>query len=220
MDPVRLIVYSDYLCPWCHLASHRLHRLEEELGPALELEWRSYLLRPHPRGPQDPGEGRSLQRFVRYTQSWLRPAAEPDAPTFRVWESAEGPPTHSVPPHLVARAAARVSRSAFRQMHQRLLRAYFEESRDISRLPVLGELWRGLGLPPTGLAALDDPEEQRALLEAVLADHREAREISITGVPAVRVAGTEAFVTGAQPLEVYRRWIGRLRDGVLEARSA
>ncbi len=220
MDPVRLIVYSDYLCPWCHLASHRLHRLEEELGPALALEWRSYLLRPHPRDPQDPGDDRRLQRFVRYTQSWLRPAAEPDSPNFRIWESDEGPPTHSVPPHLVARAAARVSRNAFRRMHDRLLRAYFEESRDISRPPVLGELWRELELPAAGLAALDDPDTQRALLEEVLRDHRQAQEIGVTGVPAVRVAGTEAFVTGAQPLEAYRRWIGRLRAGLLEARSA
>jgi hypothetical protein len=30
-------------------------------------------------------------------------------------------------------------------------------------------------------------------------------------VPAVRVAGADAFVMGAQPLDVYRRWIVRLR---------
>ena len=84
MTPVRLEVFSDYLCPWCHLASHRLALLERELPGALELTWRSYLLRPQP----EPG--RDLLKFVRYTQSWLRPAAEPDAPRFRVWESGEG----------------------------------------------------------------------------------------------------------------------------------
>ena len=51
MSPVNLIVYSDYLCPWCYNAAVRLRRLEGELGADLHLEWRSFLLRPRP----DPG---------------------------------------------------------------------------------------------------------------------------------------------------------------------
>ena len=46
---MRLIVYSDYLCPWCYNASVRLRSLEEEMGADLDLVWRSYLLRPEPR---------------------------------------------------------------------------------------------------------------------------------------------------------------------------
>ena len=46
MERVSLIVYSDYLCPWCYLAEHRLALLRQELGDALALEWRSFLLRP------------------------------------------------------------------------------------------------------------------------------------------------------------------------------
>ncbi len=210
MDPVRLAVYSDYLCPWCHAASHRLHLMKEELGDGLELSWRSYLLRPHP----EPG--RDLEKFMRYTQSWMRPAAEPDSPNFRVWETTEGPPSHSVPAHLVAKAAKRVGDDAFERMHARLLRAYFEENRDISAAPVLRELWDELGLPVEGLAALTDPEQERELIQEILAEHNQALEVSITGVPAVRVDGHEAFVMGAQPMDVYRRWIGRLREGVLD----
>ena len=99
---VRLIVFSDYLCPWCFNAAVRLRRVEEEYTGVLELRWRSFLLRPAPRANRD------LKRFVRYTQSWLRPAAEPDAGCFRVWETTAGPPSHSVPPQVIAKAAARV----------------------------------------------------------------------------------------------------------------
>lgn len=211
MDPVRLIVYSDYLCPWCYVASHRLHQVQQELGSGLELAWRSYLLRPQ----AEPG--RDLEKFMRYSQSWMRPASEPDAPVFRVWESTEGPPTHSVPAHLMAKAAARVSADAFGRMHDRLLKAYFEESRDISRGPVLRELWDELELPAGGLEVLADPDQERELVREVAEQHNEALEVSITGVPAVRVAGHDAFVMGAQPVETYRRWIGRLRDGVLDS---
>ena len=45
MPDVRLVAYSDYLCPWCYNASVRLHRLVDE-DPGVEIEWKSYLLRP------------------------------------------------------------------------------------------------------------------------------------------------------------------------------
>jgi predicted DsbA family dithiol-disulfide isomerase len=201
MIALELEVFSDYLCPWCHLAAHRLRILETEQAGALRLRWRSYLLRPHP----EPG--RDLLQFVRYTQGWLRPAGEPDAPPFRVWESTQGPPSHSLPPHLVARAARRHGEAAGRAVHERLLRAYFEENRDISREDVLHELWRDAGLPDAAFAGWADP----ALVRETIDDHNQAVELGMTGVPAVRVAGSDAFVMGAQPLEVYRRWVARLR---------
>ena len=209
MERARLVVYSDYLCPWCYLAEHRLRALQLELGDALELHWRSFLLRPRPDASRD------LERFMKYTQSWLRPAGEPDAPVFRVWEGSEGPPSHSVPPHLVAKAAAQLGAAAFEAVHGRLLRAYFEESRDISRPQTLRAIWSEAGLPAPEFERSSD----EALLRQTVAEHREAAELGITGVPAVRVAETDAFVLGAQPLAVYRRWVERLRAGVLEGRA-
>jgi predicted DsbA family dithiol-disulfide isomerase len=209
METVPLVVYSDYLCPWCYLAEHRLALLQQEFGEGLTLEWRSYLLRPRP----EPG--RNLEKFMRYTQSWLRPASEPVAPRYQVWESTEGPPTHSVPPQLVAKAAAEHGPEAFEAIHRGLLRAYFEESRDISRMETLQALWGEAGLPAEGFGRCVAPD----LLERTAAEHREATELGVTGVPAVRVADLDAFVLGAQPLETYRRWIERLRAGVLEGRA-
>jgi predicted DsbA family dithiol-disulfide isomerase len=209
MERVALIVYSDYLCPWCYLAEHRLGLLQRELGDALALAWRSFLLRPRP----EPG--RELERFVRYTQSWLRPAAEPDAPCFCVWQSSEGPPSHSVPAQLAAKAAAALGPAAFAALHARLLRGYFEQSRDISAPETLRALWAEAGLPEAGFAACGDERH----LAQTLAEHGEAVALGITGVPAVRVAGTDAFVLGAQPLATYRRWLERLRAGVLDEAS-
>jgi predicted DsbA family dithiol-disulfide isomerase len=210
MERVSLVVYSDYLCPWCYLAEHRLALLQQELGDALALEWRSFLLRPRPE------EGRDLEKFMRYTQSWLRPASEPDAPVFRVWESTEGPPTHSVPAHLVAKAAAERGPEAFAAVHERLLRGYFEQSRDISRADTLRAIWMEAGLPEAGFAAA---AEERFVAQTI-EQHNEAVSLGITGVPAVRVGGTDAFVLGAQPLATYRRWLERLRAGVLDEASS
>ncbi len=37
MNPVRLIVCSDYLSPWCYNAAVRLRRIEEEFGDRVDL---------------------------------------------------------------------------------------------------------------------------------------------------------------------------------------
>jgi predicted DsbA family dithiol-disulfide isomerase len=198
---IRLIAYSDYLCPWCYNASVRLHRLVDA-EPSVELEWKSYLLRP------SPGRGRDLDRFRAYTASWQRPTAEEDAGEFRPWASEEGPPSHSIPAHLAAKAAARVGPDAFRRYHDRLLRAYFVESRDISSDAVLSELWEELELPASGFAEREDPE----ILARVLAEHDEAIACGANGVPSVRLADHDAVVTGAMPFETYRRWVERARE--------
>lgn len=203
MTSIRFFVYSDYLCPWCYNASVRLRQVEAEYAGAVELEWRSYLLRPERREHSDPKA--ALEKFRRYTESWLRPAAESPSGEFQVWSSGEGPPSHSIPAHLVSKAAARVSPESFRAMHERLLRAYFSENRDISSTATLRSLWDELALPADAFAVSTEP----ALLDEVLAEHREALEFGATGVPAVRLEGNPAVIVGAHPVELYRRWVDR-----------
>jgi predicted DsbA family dithiol-disulfide isomerase len=210
VDPVTLIAWSDYLCPWCYNAALRLHRIEEEFGPEVEIEWRSYLLRPNPRARGD------LERFRAYTESWLRPAAEPDGGEFRPWQGDAGPPSHSVPPHLVAKAAAALGGEAFRRMHLRLMRAYFSENQDITDTQVLRSLWREQGLPEAEFERREDP----ALLELVLDEHAAAQEAGATGVPAVQLKGNDAIIVGAHPLELYRRWMTRILAAREPATSA
>ena len=149
---------------------------------------------------------------MRYTQSWLRPAAEPDAPPFRVWESSDGPPSHSVPPHLVAKAAASLGDASFRAIHERLMRAYFGENRDITATPTLRAIWREAGLPESEFERSEDP----ALLRETLEQHREAVARGVTGVPASGVAGSDVYIVGAHPAELYRHWIRRLQSGMLD----
>lgn len=202
MPAAHLVVYSDYLCPWCYNAAVRLKRIHEEFAPSVRLEWRSFLLRPR------PAPGRDLERFRSYTESWLRPAAEPDAGTFQVWQGDAEPPTHSVPPHLVAKAAALLGEESFERIHEALLRAYFAESRDITDEATLRALWEEAGLAPGEFARTQDPE----VLRRVLGQHDEAIELGVTGVPTVVLEGTGALILGAQPLDVYRRWIRRVTE--------
>lgn len=198
MSLVRLIVYSDYLCPWCFNASVRLRHLEDEMSSDLEIVWRTYLLRPEPKA-------RNIEKFRAYTESWTRPGAEEDSGTFQPWRSDAPAPTHSVPAHLVAKAAAAIDRESFHKVHDALLSAYFTDNRDISDESVLEAIWREQSLPADAFARSQSPE----ILQETLEDHAEAQSLGITGAPAARLEGNEAFLTGALPLAMYRKWIER-----------
>jgi len=53
---VVLEVFSDYVCPWCYLASARVARLKQEHGVKVELVH-------FPLHPETPPEGKSLQEL-------------------------------------------------------------------------------------------------------------------------------------------------------------
>jgi len=209
MPALRVIVYSDFLCPWCWNAATRLTAVEAALDGAVELAWRSFLLRPRP----DPGRRgpEALEKFRSYTRGWLRVAEDEPRAAFQVWAGDAGPPSHSVPPHLAAKAAAAVDATAGRRMRERLFRAYFAESRDISDPSALFALWRELDLPEPEFDRCAEP----ALLRSVLAEHREAEQMGATGVPAARLDREDFVLMGAQPEATYLRWLRR----ALEARG-
>jgi len=169
------------------------------MGDRVCVSYRSFLLRPAP----DPR--RTLEQFREYTRSWLRPAADPDGGTFRVWSTDAGPPSHSVPPHLVAKAAAQLGRDAFRAVDERLFHAYFTENRDITDTGTLHAIWRDAGLSDDAFARSADP----SLVRRTIAEHNEAIERGITAVPTVVMEGRDGAVVGARPYDDYRRWVER-----------
>jgi len=110
---------------------------------------------------------------------------------------------------VVSKAARALGDTAFRAIHDRLLDAYFWQNRDITSPGVLRAIWKEADLPVEGFPDADSKE----ILDVILAEHQEAIDVNVGGVPAVRRADQEVCVMGAQPIEVYRRWVQRLLDG-------
>ncbi len=200
MAPVRFVVYSDWLCPWCYLGSARLWRLEAEHPGEVEFEWRSYLLRAEP-----PSEPRDPEKFRAYTHGWLRIAAEPDAPEFHAWTGRDAPPSHSLPAQVASKAALDLGDAAYRALQRRMFSAYFAESRDISCEAVLREIWSAAGLAADSFPSLRNGD----LVARVHADHERAHEEGATGVPALRRAQDDFAIVGALPYETLERWLLR-----------
>src|SRR5258707_5098107 len=57
--PLKIKVYSDYVCPFCYLAEFPLRKAIR--GRDVEVEWMPFELRPEPKPTLRP-EGESLQR--------------------------------------------------------------------------------------------------------------------------------------------------------------
>ncbi|HET9983047.1 MAG TPA: DsbA family protein [Longimicrobiales bacterium] len=193
----RLVVYSDYVCPFSYLAEAGLARLRTEEG--LEVEYRPFELRPAPAplpDPADPALAESWERTILPLAETLgveirRPRVEP----------------RSRKAHEAA-AFAR-EKGVFPAMHDALFRAFFRDGRDIGRIDVLVELGVELGLDRTETRVVLDvdryaPEVEAAELEAV--------RRGILGVPTF-VAGDDELV-GLQPYSVLRAWVrGESDDG-------
>lgn len=163
----------------------------------LQLVWKSFLLRPYV-------EPKPLEKFRRYTESWMRPAAQPDAGEFRVWATDEEPPSHSIPSAVAVKAAER--QGALPRYHRALMHAYFARNLNVSSRRVIEQLASECDLDMASFARdLEDP----ALAQQVIADHSEAVEMGISGVPCVVLEGG-FLMPGSQERAVYLNIVRKL----------
>jgi predicted DsbA family dithiol-disulfide isomerase len=201
-EPVRFTVWSDFLCPWCHVAALRLDHLEREVGDVVTIEWRSFLLRPQ-------ATERPLDKFTAYTQSWLRPnEAQPDA-EFHVWSGVNPPPSHSLPSAIAGKAVRDIfGADGFHRFHLALMRAYFTDNRTISDREVMLDVAAAVALDRH---KLDDALEagEGEYEQQVVDDHRAALAEGIAAVPTA-VVNYEYLLQGAMTLEQYQKVVARL----------
>jgi predicted DsbA family dithiol-disulfide isomerase len=195
---VRILVWSDYVCPFCYLERPILEKIQAELGGNVEIDWRSFELRPEPEPTLDP----NAEYLHRVWNQSVYPMAEARGLTLKL------PPVQ--PRSRKAHQAAEFAREAglLDAMNRALFTAFFEDGRDLSDLEILLDIGRSVGLDEDGLRnALEDGRHE----ERVLGDEQLARQIGISGVPALIVtAGARAYlVSGAQPYETVMSVIDR-----------
>ena len=182
----------------------RVEQLEETFGDQIEVEWKSFLLRPD----NDGGDPAKHDAFVEYTNSWMRPAAAEPSLTFSVWATDNAQPTGSIPAQIAQKAMEEFAPEAAAAYHRRLMDAYFAENRTISDAEVLADLAADVDVDPAGFITHVVEHEQR-LARAVIDEHNSAIESGVTAVPTI-VLDDVLPVQGAQDFESYVRWIDRL----------
>lgn len=175
-----ITVYSDYVCPFCLLAEARLSEVIGERD--IHIEWRAFELRPDPvptLRPEDPYLPAIWEQSVYPMAEQLGvpiklPSISPQPRTAKAFELLE-----------MAKDADRAHAYSMR-----VLRAFFQEDRDIGDKDVLIDLAADAGL---------DPDAARKALEngTYTERHREALrhaqdDMEITSVPTI-VIGRRIF---------------------------
>ena len=189
----KVIVYSDYICPFCFIGKERAERLEKEFG--VDVEWKGFEI--HPETPAGGSDLASLG-FDEATATAMRS---------RVLElSDEAGLELNLPSRISnSRLALQIAEFAkekgkFKEYHEAVFRAYWQEAKDIGNREQLFSLAAQAGL---------DREELESYLESGKAAGKlnqhleEVREYGISGVPTFVIG--DKMVVGAQPYEVLKK---------------
>lgn len=214
MDPLRIDVFSDLICPWCFLGKRQLERAMADHSDAhIDVRFRPYML-----NPDTPREG--VPRAEYFRKRFGSNMAGLDAAHARLeklgakvgirfaFDRAERIP-NTIAAHAVVRWVAETHAdpkgSDEAAVVERLFSAYFVEGRDLGDHATLAEIASGAGLDR------DDVLQRLAReadFDAVREEADAARREGITGVP-FYIFGERLAVSGAQPAEVLSGVIAR-----------
>ncbi|RKP47336.1 DsbA family oxidoreductase [Cohnella endophytica] len=206
---MKIDVYSDMVCPWCRIGkknmSDAIEAWHEQSGQTVEVSYHAYQL-----DPALPPEGLPFDSVMEKKMGGaerLRPMLQrvTDAGT-AVGVKFDFDNVKRMPNTVLAHRITALL-PADDEVHwiDAVMKAYFEDGRDIAQLDVLMEIAAELGL---------DAEEARSLLEAgegledVKQDQESAQAIGITGVPFF-IINNKFALSGAYPsaqfLEAFKK---------------
>jgi predicted DsbA family dithiol-disulfide isomerase len=206
----RIDIYSDTICPWCLLGKRRFDlALAERPHYEPRVAWRPYEL-----NPDLPIEGVDRAWYLAQrtgdrerqleTQQALVEQGAAVGIAFRFDLIDRIPNTRRS--HLLIAHAARFGRQS--QVKERVMRAYFEEGRDIGDLDELVDLAADCGLAQS--------EARNALVlragqDGIIAAERHAAALGVTGVPNFIFDG-QYTLSGAQSVSALARVFDQVMD--------
>lgn len=175
-DPVKIKVWSDYVCPFCMLAEGPLEEAIADVGVDVEVEWMPFELRPHPQPTLRPEDDYLPAIWERAVYPMARrlgvditlPEVSPQPYTALAFEGYQY-------------AAELGLGTAYTR---RMFRAFFQESQDLGQLDVLAALAAEIGLDEDGFRAALTNGIFRAKHQDAL---REAAAHQVQSVPTILI---------------------------------
>jgi predicted DsbA family dithiol-disulfide isomerase len=200
---MKIEIWSDYQCPFCYIGKRRFEQALERFPHKQEIEviYRSFELDPNAK--KDVGfqvydmlaskYGMSRDQAVANTAS-VAAQAQTLGLTYKFDTMIL---TNSFDAHRLTHYAA--SQGKMQDMTERLLKAYFTESKHIGDHETLAGLAGEIGLDPVEAARV---LASGAYAEEVRADEREAERLGVRGVPFF-VIDRKYAISGAQSSESF-----------------
>ena len=213
LTPIKVDVWSDIACPWCYIGKRKLEAGIEAFAatpgtPSVEIEYHSFELSPDT--PVD-FEGDEVEFLANHKGI---PAEQARQMLTRVVGIAEDVGLHydydalqhanTVKAHELIHYAK--AHGLQLEAKERLLKAYFEEGRNVGRIDDLADLAAEIGLDRADVVRSLESSEY---LAAVRADQRQALEYGIQGVPFFVIDGKYG-VSGAQDAATFSEVFGQV----------
>lgn len=199
---IRLDIFSDPVCPWCLIGKLELDRaLESRPQHPFEIIWHPFRL-----NPQMPREGIDRLDYLKAkpgAADAARAVAERAAAMGLELKLPERQPDTTDAHRLMYWAGLEEAQS---RVMSGLLRAYWQEGRDIGDKAELARVAGGAGMDEAMTARLLDSDADR---DEVISRELHARERGINAVPMYIVADSHA-VSGAQPASLWQSVIDEL----------
>lgn len=174
---VKIEVYSDYVCPYCFLAKQILDEVAQ--NQEVEIEWMPFELRPYPVPTLKPED----DYLPRVWKQSVYPLAKAMGIPIQLPSVSPQPYTHlSFEGYQFAKAHNQAE-----AYNERVLKAFFQEDRNIGDIEVLVQLAEEIGLPAAEFKQSLIERRYKTIHQQALKHAYE--ELGITSVPTLVIDG-------------------------------
>jgi len=197
--PLKISMFSDFICPFCYIGFEVLRKLKPEFE--LEVQWRGFQIHP-----EWPAEGMAPERFYQSMGAERRRL---------VWNNIQAlaeeielpikPPAILVNSRLALEAAEFAAETDLGEVfEERVFRSYFQDDANIGDPGVISALAAEVGLDREAMEnALRSGRYNLKLKNTAMAAHNR----DVGGVPTFFIGGLP--LVGAQSVDVMRKLIAR-----------
>lgn len=212
MQTMKVEIWSDVMCPFCYIGKRRFEKAMKEHGiVGAEIIYRSFLLDPEL--ATDPNKN-VTQHLAEKKEISLEEAQKMNDYVTKM--AAEEGLNYDLENAVVAN-----SRNAHRLLHfakskgkqiefkEALLKAYFEEGKNIDKMDILKSIGASVGLVEEEIGKVYN---SASFTEEVIQDIQRAQQIGVRGVPFF-VFNEKFALSGAQPLETFKQAIQKIKEG-------
>ncbi|MFX1385043.1 MAG: DsbA family protein [Promethearchaeota archaeon] len=195
---LKVIAYSDYICPFCYIGYHRMEQLKKEFN--LDVEWRPFEI--HPETPKDGALTDELPfppEYLEMAFANVKRLADEDGLNLKFSEK--------LPNSRLALYISEFARNKgkFEEFHKKVLEAYWFEGKDIGDKFLLLDIAESVGLNKKEIEEYLNTDEP---FKAVQKSLKEVKRYGLNGVPSFIIE--DQLIIGAQPYDVFKKVINNI----------